>query len=232
MPTLAMARKKEIQIYSYDELSKEAKKRALEAAREYFAWHDTDSQNLSDFFKERLDEVGLPNDKVWWDLGYSQGSGVSFYGTVDLDEYLKKNGLVEQYGDLAEVADVRIEGENHRFRGPKSMDVEVELTTNEEDVYRAKYGKDLEERRRRSLKDWRPHEGPDPWVLASAELKRLETLTERLKAHLEDHVEDMAREFAKAGYAEIEYQGSEENLVDLIEANEWEFLEDGSRWEE
>lgn len=85
--------------YKFHELSPKAKERAIEKGRQWL-WDDVDAKDLTEWFSERLEEVGLPSEDVRWRLSYSQGDGVAFYGKMDLEEYVAKNKLKSKYKDL------------------------------------------------------------------------------------------------------------------------------------
>jgi hypothetical protein len=91
--------KREIDVYQFDELPAKAKQRAIEAYREH-AWDEHDTEVLSDAFRERLESLGLPSDKVQWRLSSSQGDGVAFYGKFDIEDYLKANKLMKEFSAL------------------------------------------------------------------------------------------------------------------------------------
>lgn len=78
-----------INLYSYEELSKEAKKRALEAYNE----HNDDpymQAHMGNLIKQELDERGIKYDAdsitAFYSLTHSQGDGLMFEGILE-DEY-------------------------------------------------------------------------------------------------------------------------------------------------
>jgi len=50
-----------------------------------------------------------------------------------------------------------------------------------------------------------------------------------LEDHIKDHVEDFASKLQKLGYDEIAYKTSDEVIADTLEANEYDFDEEGNR---
>ena len=102
----AHATKREIDVYKFDELSAKAKDRAITDYRHSGAAFDSsDTELLSETFREALDEKGFPSDDVRWRLSSSQGDGVAFYGQLDLDKYLRVNKLKSKFPALSKVAD-------------------------------------------------------------------------------------------------------------------------------
>jgi hypothetical protein len=106
--------------YKFDELSPEAKKRAIEKWREKgWDWDDFDTTQLTEVFEARLEELGLPNENVHWSLISAQGDGVSFEGKIDIQEYLKKHNLLRKYASLFAPA---YEQPTEQLVGPKQRD--------------------------------------------------------------------------------------------------------------
>lgn len=206
-----MPKKREIEVYEFNELSDEAKKRAIEHYRPH-AWISHDSGWLSDQFKMDLETLGLPNEDVRWSLGYSQGDGVAFYGLIDLKAYL--------------AAPMTAYGKEGRT-GAKSWSPRGGVS--EKRKFLPLVGKvDL------TLKKDNPHY--DHWNsmglyedvnedLSPAE----DALLNKLMEFVNKHIKDVSKEMEKIGYSEIEYQTSDEAIGDFLQANEFEFDEDGDR---
>lgn len=76
-------REETIKIYKFNELNPEAQKRAIQEYRDSIDW-DCESEIISEGFKIKLNELGLPIDDLEWRLSHSQGDGVAFYGDVDM----------------------------------------------------------------------------------------------------------------------------------------------------
>jgi hypothetical protein len=54
-----------------------------------------------------------------------------------------------------------------------------------------------------------------------------EKLIDSLREHVQDQIQDLSRKFEGQGYDDIAYTASDENVIDFIEANEYDFDEDG-----
>jgi len=71
---------KQIEIYEYDELSDDAKEKALSNFNEHNEY-DFLSDDLSEYLNVLLEENGIKGDaKLFYSLSYSQGDGVCFEG--------------------------------------------------------------------------------------------------------------------------------------------------------
>jgi hypothetical protein len=100
-----MPKKREIDVYEFDELPPKAQKRAIDMYRD--AGHMAEETNwaLREYFELRLGELGLPIDDIRWRLAYTQGDGVAFYGKFNLEEYLRKHKLKSEFAALSRVAE-------------------------------------------------------------------------------------------------------------------------------
>lgn len=127
-----MPKKRKIFTYTIDELSPEARARAIEKFREH-AFDDHDATMLTEEFQTILGEKGILNAKASWSLGYCQGDGVCFTGNVDIPTVIEINKL-EEFKPLVEIANrddlhARILNEGSRYCHWNSMTVEVELNS-------------------------------------------------------------------------------------------------------
>jgi hypothetical protein len=64
---------------------------------------------------------------------------------------------------------------------------------------------------------------------AKRKLERFELKFKDLEEDVKEWVEDTSRELEKIGYGEIEYRGSDEAITETLQANEYEYTEDGER---
>ena len=182
-----------VQLYDINELSEQAQEKAIDKLREldYFG---VESHDLTDQFKERLEEYGLPTD-VEWSLGYSQGDGVAFYGDVDVPKLLKTIGEYDKYAYLI-----------------RRYEPSVTLTRNSWGYHYSHFNTmDVDGESRE---------------VAPREAEKWKELT----ALIELRVRSVSKELEKMGYDEIEYRQEKEQIIEMAEANEMEFREDGRLW--
>lgn len=198
-----MPRTFETTVFQYGELSDDAKKKAVEWGQE-FAHRTFEPSMLSEWMKDRLDEVGLPADDLEWSLSYSQGDGVAFYGLVeDLDKlvrHLRKRTATRclRYTDADD----------------SNYMVSVSLSRNS-------FGWHYSHWNTMSVDVEWSECGTDP---TPAQAAAMDALYEAVKTF----VQDTSRQLERDGYADIEYQSSEEQVIEMIEANEYEFDEEGN----
>jgi hypothetical protein len=70
----------------------------------------------------------------------------------------------------------------------------------------------------------------DLWLDASKDYPNIEKKIDVIREYIEDKYMEVCKELEKAGYAEIDYQYTDESIIETIEANEYEFKADGTRF--
>lgn len=118
---------RKINIYSFDELSKEAQAKALEK----FRYINTDFSDWSDPItegaKETLTPLGYEDAHILFSGFGSQGDGACFTASVNIGEWLKAHSLTEKYAELFKYeADYKIVIE-HKWRYYYSTSTDVWL---------------------------------------------------------------------------------------------------------
>lgn len=124
-----MAKKKKKEIFAFQELSPKAQEKAISNFRyKEETWHDWDSEDLTEQFKQILDEdYGLGKDfKVYWSLSYSQGDGVCFEGWIDLGKFIEKKKLRDRFGVLLPYVYAKVSNRNGRYCHYNTMSLEYE----------------------------------------------------------------------------------------------------------
>lgn len=159
-------------VYTFDELSDEAKQKAIEWYREGLEYN-----YLEDQMQDELTEHLLPKYKITpidvtvrYSLSYSQGDGASFTGDIEWGAY-RATIATNQWGHYSHSRSVSV--------------TELNSLKTDKDAPATKW------------------------------------------AELEVIIENIGGELAKYGYSEIEYQASEDVCIEMIQANEYEFNDDG-----
>jgi len=202
-----MPRKHTIVTYQFDELSPEAKKRAIGKFRDSGKdWSDSDHEDLVEDFKQQLQELGFPHEDVMAAIGFVQGDGVGFAGSLDWREYIEKNKL-KQFKPLLESDEVDLSVKILRDHSP-FMRVEWD--------YYGPTGETLPEKPRKPRKRW-------GWK------EPLEKVVNDFIEHLEGHIREVAADLYRQGSDTILYAGSDEGIEErLQEEDRYEYLEDGT----
>lgn len=244
-----MAREK---TYSFNDLSEEAQKRAIEEYREERSWDESDNDQLSEMFEQDIDDYyGLgENMKVNWGLSYTQGDGVCFQGHVDIEKFLEaepQKNANEKFKKLIRLVSAKIDHES-RYCHWNSMTVDVALGGEPEGLLSDEVRHEYEAwdlRVSRKVREWsrRAKAGPKDWMPEPSEempkhLKKhyekaerdwaeIEKLSVEFQEYLEERIQEISREMEKTGYAEIEYHDSDEYITDMIVGNDYKFTLEG-----
>lgn len=188
----------EQKIYKLEELDHAAREKALE--RISLILHDGfDGDYLEEYLEELLDGFGLTDLTIKYSFSYSQGDGVAFYGSPCLHTLMHKMPIGLQY--------------RMRFNGMENGSPIWDLSIGGE------------------------HNRYHHWNSMSVELEFVgdeddETFFEDLEEDLDhwiiDYIRMVSGELETKGYECIESMTNEQACIDFIEANEYEFFEDGS----
>lgn len=192
-------RERTLKTYMFDELSEKAQETALENFKKHYEYPFF-CEDLTDLFNDRLAELGLPNEDVQWSLSYSQGDGVAFYGSVDVETYLEKNNLRDKYapifldGDCMVSITIKKSDSFWNYNHANTMVVYVDT-------------------------EWDSEE--------TVEFRFAETLITELEERFKDHIADVSHELEQMGYDHIEYINGDEFMRETLICREEEYTADG-----
>lgn len=190
----------ETKVFTFDELSDDAKQTAIEQIR--------NQENSIDLysFKEQCEDIIANNGftggiELQYSLSYSQGDGLSF--SCDRYDFLEDiflellgKGKERTAKTLAENTTFVCKSNNNRYCFASKSDI---------DMY---------------LENW----------TSSINTTDTDNIDKVITAALEvvqNKYLKLCKELEDAGYDEIEYQDSDEFIIETIEANEYEFTEEG-----
>lgn len=191
-------------VYTFEELSEESKKKAIEVVRGK-GWNtDFVSEDLYEIFRDTLLNFGFNDDVVIeFSLSCCQGDGVAFYGSINFDKWIKTNEDKFTPKELKRLKwlwsengfNISVERNTYGYHYShyNTMNIYVIL-----DYYKSYRGEEL------ILND-----------------------TNKLEDIIAKQVRELSQELEKEGYAELDYRDSDESIIELIVANEDEFYEDG-----
>ena len=195
-------------IYKYNELSDSAKEKVkawyLEG-QEPFIFTEDCKQDLYNLFGD--------NDlDVQYSLAYCQGDGFNIYGKIDAENIFncleKHNGGVQ----LAKFENKLTDKEKRTILNYARECGEIEIPMNRHYCYSMSDYIDIAE-------DWE-YKLVDYKNINTEALKKFEKLVKGI-------FRTLCNSYEKWGY-EYFYEISEEDLEEMCEVNEWEFLEDGT----
>ena len=178
---------KTINIYSFNELSDEAKEKALSEYREVKeSWDSFDIDFLREDFKEELLKIGILIENFYFDI-YKNEFYFSNPQIVYPILFLEKMGFTKWL--MVKELSFKSEEEREEF-------------------------KELLE---------------DNFFITDNEMNYIESNGEAFEEEINEKFKDIRMKFLKQVREDYEYQMSDEALTEEIEANEYEFLNDGGR---
>ena len=188
----------ETKAYEFNELSEEAKEKAIEEFRSGKYIH-------LDFFNdccvEKLEDLGFVNPKLQYSLSYCQGDGLSFSAekyTKFEELYLKQLGKGKEKTAklLAENTTFICEGNqgNYCFAHVSDIDIYIENYTSS----------------------------------MNTNLENIDKVVSDVLEDLQGIYMEICNELEKEGYEDIEYQLSDESIIEDIICNDYEFTEEGN----
>jgi hypothetical protein len=196
---------KEYSVYSFDELQDKAKENAIDKFRysdtPNFHYND-DYECLADDFISDINEIGYKNAKIRYRGFYSQGDGLSFSCDIDAISYIEKNNLMDKYPLI------------YKYISDSNNDNAYYNITNQ-GFYSHSGVMELNE-----------HYGNfNDYDIISDELNSEIVSFEKL---LLDNAKNKADEFYQVLEKHYDYINSDEYIIQYFQANEIEFLDDGS----
>lgn len=195
-------------VYKYNELSDSAKEKVKEwylQGQEPFIFSEDCKEDLRNLF-------GKNNLDVQYSLGYCQGDGFNIYGKIDAENIFncleKHNGGTQ----LAKFEDVLTEKEKKTILHYAEECGEIEIPMNHRYCY--------------SLADY--IDIADAWEYNLYGYKNVNVeVLKKFEKMVRDIFSTLCNSYEKWGY-EYFYEISEEDLEEMCEVNEYEFLEDGT----
>lgn len=188
-------RKVEKTIYKFDELSEEAKKKAIENL-----WDCNVDYDWWDFIYEDANNVGLKI--TGFDLDRGDNVDIEFVDTAkDTAE-----SILKEHGEQTET-----------YLLAKSFLERFIIEESEEEKYSTLY------------QDITP-ENEKEEILESKYADKMNNAQDEMENLSEDFLEDLSNLYLTMLKEEYEYKTSEEAIIESIEANEWEFTEDGKMY--
>lgn len=206
MRTVAIA----YDVYKYNELSEEAKEKVKEwylNGQESYIFTDDCKMDLENLF-------GKNNLDVQYSLAYCQGDGFNIYGSIDAESIFRclenHNGGTQ----LKKFEDVLTEKEKRTILAYAEECGDIVLPMNRRYCYSLADYIDI-------VEEW-------AWRLEHADYANInEEALNKFEKLVRGIFVELCRSYEKQGY-EFFYEISDEDLEEICEANEYEFLEDGT----
>lgn len=194
----------EVKVFKFEELSDAAKQVAIAHQRKV----ENESSDFVTMFSEdcheRLKERGFEDPKVQYSLSYSQGDGLSF----SAKRYNKLEDLFNEVLGAGKTKTAKLLAENMTQKFTGNNGHYCYASKGDVDIYLENYTSSI------NVKN----------------TNRIDEVVGKVLAKMEDLYMSICDELEKDGYADLDNRNSDEYLKDTIEANEYEFEEDGERF--
>jgi len=207
---------KEIKLYKYDELSKEAKEKANDKYLEFYR-HECDF--FEDVIKNSLENEGVSGVAcidVEWDLGYSQGDYVKILGNIyfeDLSDELKNkfykglsNEELKFFKQFEEYSKICF---RELYAGSCCVEIYVQLSATPEELYDLGLDNDFK----------------------FEDKEKYYKISPKIDKNIEEWYDEVCEEYKEIGYKYF-FEGDEEEIKEYYEAEGQLFLESGEMYEE
>lgn len=187
----------EIQLYKFAELSEDAQQVAINDQRQS-NYEDNQSLYLfNDYCVDEIRNFGFNEPKVNYSLSYSQGDGLNF--------------SAKSYNDLTQMFINELGVHHSKMAAFIANNCIVEIKGNTgRYAYASKSDIDI------YLNTY-----------ASIETPLIDQAIENVQSTLTEIYLDLCRKLENTGYTEIEYQNSDEAIIETIESNDYNFTIDG-----
>lgn len=226
-------------VYTYAELSDAAKARARDWLREANAGDNFFAEHVTDQFHEALKALGFdpyvragryldPRDPravrstLEWSGFWSQGDGAAFGGTWRAADFAPGKLLADRpatYERDGKTETSKGNAELHRIAGELKACKAAGMTFAALRTSHRGFHMSV---------DSAEHDQPDEFETDAAEEDYRDACTDSEERFI-TAARDLAHQFYKDLEAEYEYQNSDDAIAESIEANEYEFTEDGER---
>ena len=208
---------KEIKLYKYDELSKEAKEKANNKYLEFYRHECGDF--FEDVIKNSLENEGVRGVAcidVEWNLGYSQGDYVKILGNIyfeDLSDELKNKfykglsneelNFFKQFEKYSEICFRKL------YYGSSCVEIYVQLSATPEELYDLGLDNDFK----------------------FEDKEKYYKISPKIDKNIEEWYDEICEEYKELGYKYF-YEVDEDEIKEYYEDTEQLFLENGEMYEE
>ena len=207
---------REIKVFSFTELTEGAKKRAVEQFRGKYSdrlFDEVDCEILSEWFTERLSELGYEDMGVFWSLSHCQCDGMRFEGElsqenlIEIAKRLMTDEELELFNEFIHNFSIwgKVEGTTHHYYHYNTMRLTIE--SDFDDMSKEEYEEEYDDEFYELFK----------------------VLLEDFYKDIKEDIKETSKRLEREGYEHIEYHSTDEYIIDLLENNEHiEFYEDGT----
>lgn len=205
-----MPEEKTILIYKFKELKKEVKDKVIEKERNYRYEDSYITELIDEDIQYWLNENCIPfdNKSICFDLScYKSHPYISWNGKFDksnIETFLKNNRMFKRFKDLFK-HHIYLKIDNCREGYLINFEFDSEFYFND-------YDDDVRK------------------VIIEKETNKLNALFEEFKTYMENRIEEIRKDITKKAEDSYNSYFSDESIIEDINCNDYDFLENGSRW--
>jgi hypothetical protein len=204
-------------VYTINELSEEARDKAINHFRDYNTIDDFWFEDMTEvrspyaqpyyqgFFQEQAEGSGFDMRAFYFSGFWSQGDGACFEAFVDYEDYILKNKLGNRYRML--LSHVRRDGGGLLIKTRGHYSHANTMYVEEADRY---------------------YNAADDTQRAYDASEKADAQAQELIDEILEHAQDLADDFYRQLEREYEYLSSDEQIIESLDANEMLFNEDGT----
>jgi hypothetical protein len=210
-------------LYGFDELSPEAKERAIQKTRESdgylsYDWWD----GVYDFFTEDMKAHGIQVEKIYFSGFWCQGDGACFEGFIKIPEHLL---IVNIMPDELRQELVAFNAKA-KLRGLPLIELSYNAVVKHSGHYYHSHSMGVTSYDNYRIEDYDAGEDEELQQEANALINKLwgQDFEDLANEICRDHADDLYKDLEK----EYEYLTSDEAIAEHLVANDYEFDEDGA----
>lgn len=194
----------ETKLYSFKELSKEGKENAITNYRNQQQQYGEYLYFFKENCEEQATEKGFIDSDIEYSLSYSQGDGLSF----SAERYDNLENIFNEILGKGKENTAKILAENTKVSITGNNGRYCFASRGDIDLYIENYSS----------------------TINCVNIENIDIIISKALIKLEDIYIDFCTELEEQGYKELEYENSDEYLIEDFEENEYEFEENGTKY--
>lgn len=191
----------ETKLFNFNELNKESQDNAIEAVIEYKQQHGEPLYLFDEVYNDEFTNLGFTGTEIQYSLSYCQGDGLSF----SAESYDKLEELCLEVLGKGKEKTARLISDNINFSLKGNTGCYCYASKSDLELFFDYSSSNL-----------------------YMEYENIDSIIDKVEEKLQKIYLDLCKKLENIGYEEIDYYYSDEAIIEDIEANGYEFTEDGA----